>query len=198
EKIIEWKSKLGKDTCIILLLSGVLLFIIAIPTKKTTNPTKELMPNTKEKEIQTMTREEDWKDEELTYTQYMEEKVAKTLSAMDGVGKTKVMITLRASKEQVIEKDIPNTRSITTESDAEGGNRNVNDRSSEEVTVYITDAEGNQIPYVIKQLEPDIEGVVVVAEGGGNAFVNASITEVLQALFGIEAHKIKVVQMNLT
>ena len=50
--------------------------------------------------------------------------------------------------------------------------------------------------YVSKIREPSIEGVTVVAQGGGNAVIQKNITEVIQALFGIEAHKIKVVKMK--
>ena len=41
-----------------------------------------------------------------------------------------------------------------------------------------------------------MEGVSVVAEGGDNAVVQNNISDIVQALFGIEAHKIKVVKMK--
>lgn len=41
----------------------------------------------------------------------------------------------------------------------------------------------------------EIEGVVVCAKGAGNGKVAKNISEVIQALFGIEAHKIKIVKM---
>ena len=40
----------------------------------------------------------------------------------------------------------------------------------------------------------EIEGVVVIAEGGGNAIVVRNITEVVQALFDVDSHKIKVIE----
>ena len=39
-----------------------------------------------------------------------------------------------------------------------------------------------------------VEGVVIVAEGGGNAVVVKQITEIVQALFDVDAHKIKVIE----
>ena len=42
-----------------------------------------------------------------------------------------------------------------------------------------------------KELAPEVEGVVVIADGGDNAVVAQNITEAVQALFGVEAHKIK-------
>ena len=46
--------------------------------------------------------------------------------------------------------------------------------------------------YVIKTAYPKVEGVVVVAQGAGTGKVTQHITEAVQALFGIELHKIKV------
>jgi stage III sporulation protein AG len=43
-----------------------------------------------------------------------------------------------------------------------------------------------------------VEGVVVIAEGGGNAVVIKNITEAIQALFDVDTHKIKVMKRNQT
>ena len=39
-------------------------------------------------------------------------------------------------------------------------------------------------------------GVVVVAEGAGNATVDARITEAVKALFSVDSHKISIVKMK--
>ena len=56
---------------------------------------------------------------------------------------------------------------------------------------------GTSEPYVVKTLSPEIEGVLVVAEGAGSGIVNRTIVEAVQALFGVEAHKVKVVKMEV-
>lgn len=219
EKIREWlgHQKIGKDTYIIMILAGILLFIVALPIKDTqkmqketgqyadSNSSQSLLPITgitglDGKNTEAITAQNDntmnSTDELDRYTQHLEEKLEKVLNAMEGVGSVKVMITVNASGEQIIEKDLPNSKSVTTEADADGGNRSINEYENKESTVYLTDSNGNQIPYVVKQLEPAIEGVMVVAEGGGNPIINKNITEVIQALFDIEAHKIVVVKMK--
>lgn len=135
-------------------------------------------------------------DSTQIYVNHLEQRLEEMLTAVEGVGKVKVMITLQATSERIIEKDQPTDRSITTENDGEGGSRNSNDIINDETTVYITDGEGNQIPYVVKELEPVIEGVTVVAQGGGNPVINKNITDIIQALFGIQPHKIMVVKMK--
>ncbi len=43
---------------------------------------------------------------------------------------------------------------------------------------------------------PEIEGVVVVAQGGGEPTVVSEITSAIEALLGVPAHKIKVLKMS--
>lgn len=47
-----------------------------------------------------------------------------------------------------------------------------------------------------KILYPQVEGVLVSCEGAGIGTVNSEITQALQALFDLDAHKIKVLSMN--
>ena len=42
-----------------------------------------------------------------------------------------------------------------------------------------------------------VEGVVVVAQGAGNATIDKNILDVVMALFDVEVHKIKIVKMSL-
>lgn len=129
--------------------------------------------------------------EQEQYIKEMEEKAETLLSCVKGAGQVKVMITLSASSEKVVEKDMPVTRSQTTEQDSQGGSRMVSEFATEDETVY---RKGNSCeePYVIKTLSPSVEGVVVVAEGAGNGEVNKDLSEAVQILFGVEAHRVKV------
>ena len=196
-------SKTKKENMIILILLGVLLFIISLPTKE--NTTKE---NKSVKSVLTDSRSdiiEETKNTEATvtsetmeqeYITYLEETLEKTLSYVEGVGKIKVMVTVSNSQKEVVEKDRVTNRSSTTETDSEGGSRNINSTESTETTLYTVDEEGNQIPYVTQVYEPEITGVMVVAQGAGRENVNSNISEAIQALFGIEAHKIKIAKMK--
>ena len=44
----------------------------------------------------------------------------------------------------------------------------------------------------MKTLQPEVEGVLVVAEGADSSVVKKNITEAVEVLFGIDAHRIKV------
>ena len=128
------------------------------------------------------------------YGAYLEQKTAQTLENVEGVGKVTVMITLKSSGQKVVEKDRSSTNQTTDEEDSSGGTRVTEDSSSDQTSVYEQNSDGSQSPYISKELSPEIEGVVVIADGGDNAVVVRNITEAVQALFGVEAHKIKIMK----
>ena len=194
-RLASWKKKLTKENMAILALLGILLMVIALPVKKTENTRDETgLSDTGSDTMKTSETEKD--DGDGSYTQEVENRLEALLSSMDGVGEVKVMVTLSSSVEQVVEKDVPYSMDTTKETDSAGGSRDVVNSKQEETTVYVTDQAGNKTPYISKTLEPAIEGVTGGAQGGGNAVVQKNITDVIQALFGVEAHKIKVVKMK--
>lgn len=196
----SWKKWFRRDNLLILILSGVLLFIIALPTKGSDNGKKtgqtdsgrEAQQETGSGQGGGYTASEYVSDAD--FASELETRLEGVLSQMSGVGKVKVMITLQSSEELVVEKDEPTDRSNTNESDSAGGNRIITQVESAPSTVFRTNGSESE-PYVVKTLSPRVEGVVVVAQGAGNGTVNQNITEMVQALFGVEAHKVKVVKM---
>lgn len=199
------RAKMGKDQFVICILAGILLIVIAVPSpeKKSRKAAEYGLLDSKSDIIEENNGSEDDIGLEIEkinsteeYERYMENKLEQAISAMEGAGKVKVMVTVSSSEELVVEKDIPITRSDTQETDSEGGNRNVNEYKQEEETVYSRQSDGGSAPYVVKTLQPLIEGVVVVAQGGDRPEVRRNITEAIVALFDIEPHKIKVVKMK--
>lgn len=203
-----------KDNMIILILTGILFLVIAWPVggndKKETNVTD--LWDRKSDSINLSDRQKEMLYEEMAATEQagadsqilqeenmvkeLEEKLENLLSSVQGVGQVKVMLTLADKGEKIVEKDIPLERSNVVENDSAGGNRSTNEMFSQEETVYITNSEGEKIPYVIRETSARVLGVSVVAQGGDREEVQKNISEMIQALFGIEEHKIKVVKMK--
>lgn len=182
-----------KDQLVIILLFGVLLLVIAIPVE----PGKE-----KQGEKETVQEGESALEgtKEIlsadSYERQQEERLKEVLEKVEGVGRAEVMITLHASSQKVVEKDAPSRSQRVEESDSQGGNRTTQENEREETTVYEEGNDGIRTPYVIQELEPMVEGVIVIAEGGGNPAVKQNILEAVQALFPVEAHKIKIMKME--
>ena len=133
-------------------------------------------------------------EEQESYEATLERKLEAALQYVEGVGKTKVVITLKSSAEKIIEKDEQSQSNTVQEEDSQGGTRVSQDNSFTGTSVYQQGEDGIQSPYVSKELTPEIEGVLVIAQGGDNAVTVKNITEAVQALFGIEAHKIKIMK----
>ena len=53
---------------------------------------------------------------------------------------------------------------------------------------------GQDEPLLESELLPEISGIVISAQGGDNPSIQAEITEAMEALFGLPAHKIKVLK----
>ena len=115
------KSLPKKNTWMILLLVGVLLVVIAIPTKT-------------EPGVNSLSIYDDVSPNETD----MEKRLQSLLQQMQGVGEVHTMITYRDDKQ--------------------------------------------------------VEGIVIIADGGGDAVVVRNITEVVRALFDVDSHKIKVIE----
>ena len=115
------KSLPKKNTWMILLLIGILLVVIAIPTKT-------------EPRVNSLSIYDDVSPNETD----MEKRLQSLLQQMQGVGEVHTMITYRDDKQ--------------------------------------------------------VEGIVIIADGGGDAVVVRNITEVVRALFDVDSHKIKVIE----
>ncbi len=188
KKIQKWFQK---DNLIILVLAGILLLVINLPTEKKESDSKK---STVEVGTMVSATEERRFGDLYEYTEYLEKKLESVLVNMKGVGRVKIMLTLETSEEQVVEKDEPMTRDNTTETDTEGGNRVIYKMDSGQETVFMK--QGNdEIPYVSKTVLPQISGVLIIAQGAGQGNHSKNISEIAQALFGVEAHKVKVVPM---
>ena len=198
-----------RDNLLILVLLGVLLFIVALPVKKEAPATTDTGTEITEQYNagiltssgqQNVTQQDtvDVGTQAVTagsteeYAVYLEEKLKKMLESVRGVGEVEVMITLESSEERIVEKDMTAERSQTEEQDSAGGTRTVSSSNTGYQTVYQEGSQGS--PFVVKTLTPKVEGVLVVAEGAGKGNMTGEITQIAQALFGVEAHKVKVLE----
>ncbi len=181
-------KKLSMDKLLLILLAGIALVILSIPNgEKKSEKTKEEIKKEPENII-AVTND--------TYEKLLEDRLMELLSNVEGVGKTKVMITIKSTGEKVILKERPYSKSTSSETDSEGGKRDTEEITQSEVVVYIEGSDGSKTPYVMKETEPQIEGIVVIAEGGDNIYIIKDIKEAVAALFDVPSHKIKVMKMK--
>ena len=172
-------KKIKKEQLLIGALIGILLLVIAIP-----------VPDSEKNESK-----EELSPEEVSEREYsLEVELKEILQRISGVGRTEVFITYEDDGKIIVEKDESVSEELIEEADSSGGTRTTTSTRNEKATVY-----GNaEEPYVIQELSPTIKGILVVAEGGGNMAVKKQIQETIEALFGLDSHKISIMKMEVT
>ena len=188
-------KEIGLPKLALIFIVGVMLIILSFADifASSKNKGKEIA---EEKEITSEKGTNMTSHSENTYIEEMENKFESILRKVSGVGEVKVMLRLRASSEQVTLKDNPYTQEGLNEEDGEGGRRSNNKVQREDSSVLVSDKDGRTVPYIIQEIEPEIEGVVVIAEGGDNPQITSDIMEAAEVLFGVPAHKVKVMKMD--
>lgn len=224
EKIVENLKQMGKDRFLLLFFAGLLCVFLSYSfsgTKKEETGKNEK----KESKAQLLKTEEaalsfadaghtDEKTKEqaglanykslqnaanenilLFYEDYYEQKLTNFLSQMYGAGKVQVLVTMEDSPEYIVAKNSPYTRK--NEEERKGGDtKTVTEIQNESEYVFYETEGGQKEPIILKQLAPRIKGVVVLAQGAEKTSVSREITLLLEALFGIDSHKIKVAKLS--
>ena len=194
-----------KDQLLILLLLGILLLVIAIPTNEKDRSFDSSLPDGQDQAEGQNSLEDTLgagdmaaavQRESVSYEELYAQKLESFLSQVEGVGQVRVLIKVRASREQVVEKDTPVRENEEAGTDENGSTTTVRETEQEETTVYEETQDGRQIPYVVKEYEPEIEGVIVAAQGADQPAVVQNILEAVQALLKVEVHKVKVLKMK--
>lgn len=132
----------------------------------------------------------------FSYEHELEKRLEQILGGMEGITSVDVMITLSATSEKVLEKSIQleeNKQEIEKGS-GESLEKSVTSSLSQKNEALLTGNTSGSMPYIIKEMSPSIQGVVVAARGNITQTKIREISEAVQALFGIEAHKIKVIE----
>ena len=192
KKFFDWKhgENADKNKWLIAVLVGALLLVVALPSGE-----KNEKNSGKGEESVTTATTDSGGTKADHYRRQLETELAQMLEEMEGVGKVKVMITLKDSGERVVEKDRSDSSTVSEETEQEALKRRETQLQSEETTVY-ADRETNE-PFVSKENRPAVEGVLILAEGGDSTAVKQNISDAVLALFHVDAHKIKVVKMSV-
>ncbi len=124
-----------------------------------------------------------------------EMKLKKILSSIKGTGKVEVMITYKSSKEVVPATSTVSSKTETEEMDSNGGVRNIKQTDTNTQPVSINTKEGSEA-LIIKEIEPEIQGVLVIAEGADDLRVRLELERAVQTVLGLDANQVEVFEME--
>ena len=109
----------------------------------------------------------------------LEDRIAKTLSKIEGAGDVSLVLTVKGGIECIYAVDTE----YSEESDAYEENT---------TTVLISTGSGTEEAAVVQQVYPEFQGALVVCEGGDDPVIKLLITQAVSALTGLRTDKITV------
>ena len=171
ERVFAAVREMKREQWLICGLAGLLLLVIAAPVKQ-----------------------KEQTDDQIR--QSYEKQLESVLSQVEGVGAVQVAVAMESTGKKQVEKDSPEDTSTSSEKGDSGTQRSSQTVTTGETTVYEDTGDGGQTPYISSSTYPEIRGVIVVAQGGGNPVIVQQIQEAVIALFHVEAHEIKVLKMK--
>jgi len=133
---------------------------------------------------------------ESAYVTNLEKRLEDTLSQIDGAGKVSVMLTLAYGRALDVAEDKTTNESVTKDSGTQGGQRTTQSSSAESKKIIITGSDGVSAPLVLREVQPKIEGVIIIAEGGDNIFVKEALTSAAEAVLGLDMTNVQIFKMK--
>lgn len=172
-----WNGKKGKLILAVGLLGILLIFLSTFfpdreTSKSTETPTEPTMsvPSTEE------------------YRQEYETALLELVKSIRGAGNAQVFVTLETGVQYVYETEENKTADTQNESP-----QSHSTKSTLEKTILLVEGEnGRKQPVLRTTLEPEVRGVVVVCEGGGDVRIVERVTSAVTAMLGVSTTKVAV------
>jgi stage III sporulation protein AG len=124
----------------------------------------------------------------------LETKLADMLSAIKGAGKVSVMIMYDGGMEIVTAESKSVTTNKTT--DTSGGADRITENTTETSTPIIINEGGKSKPIILKEIMPEILGVMIVAEGADNVSVRMELLKAAAGILDVNADIIEIFTMQ--
>ncbi|MGI6701652.1 MAG: hypothetical protein ACOX3U_04240 [Christensenellales bacterium] len=169
-KFTEWLNKLKKikniEIVIAVVVLALILIIYAGASAAKKNDTKD--------------------DKYISSDDPVETRLEEILSKIDGAGSVDVMITYKGSVEYVT----ANTSNVNTNTSTDTNRTNTT--TSTTTSPVIVNNNGSSGPVIIKEIHPDVKGVIVVADGAENIRVRLELMRAVMVALDIGSQNIEI------
>ncbi len=126
------------------------------------------------------------------YKRQLQDELALFLSRVDGAGRVAVEVSLDGGYKYSFAVNNTIEENTTQEKDASGSRMVASKRGTEQV-VTVRGSTGEE-PLLVEVREPEIKGVMVLAEGAGNSQVKAKLAQAVRTFLGIPAYRVTVLE----
>lgn len=111
------------------------------------------------------------------------------LNQVEGAGEVAVSVALAAGPEQNYAENSTKIRSDIEEKDTSGGTRSTSETNEKTELVF---SQNGGSALVIQEIGPEIKGVLVVAEGAEEPLIRAQLSEAIQTILNLPAHRVMI------
>lgn len=132
------------------------------------------------------------------YIAKTEEKLKALIIRIEGVGKAEVMVTLANSGEYVYAQEEKRNLDKNVEPGGEAGDKITSKENTQSSYILVESGYGSKEPLIRTQLEPKIQGVVIVCEGAGDVKVKQSLINVVTTTLNIPTTRVCVEKIAIT
>ena len=124
-------------------------------------------------------------------TDAVEARLKRVLSSIRGAGEVEVMITYETGRELVTAM----TSNVTESSSTNTAGNSANESSEMSEPATVNGANGNE-PIVLYEKEPQVRGVLVVADGAADVAVRMNLQRAVQAVLDVPLSNIEVFERS--
>ncbi len=136
-----------------------------------------------------------WVENNSTTENRDEQRLKEILSAIKGAGKVEVMVTYSSGKEIIPAMNTVESTTTTEEEDSSGGTRIINQTDINSQPSTFNDTEGSK-PIILKEVEPEIKGVIIISEGAEDIRVKMELMKAVQVALGVKPNQVEVFPME--
>jgi stage III sporulation protein AG len=190
----KMRKKIVPKLILALLALGILLMFSGslFQTKKDVVPAFSQQPNNSEpKDVAAFSQKNSSSSQIEKEEKKFEEQLKDLLEGIVGVKDVTVVVNLDSTDTKVLEKDRVNRSQQTSETDRDGGKRDVEDQSLDEKIVIIREGD-KETPIVVRTEKPEVRGVAITAKGADNIEVKKMIIDAVTRMLGVPSHRVSV------
>jgi stage III sporulation protein AG len=118
----------------------------------------------------------------------LESELARTLSAIAGVGQVRVELNLKSGNRKIWERQLNVSKRVTQEQ----GTVNTEESNNDQL-VIAKGQDGRDAPILKEELAPEIQGVIVVASGAVDSRIKQLLISTVMTLLNLPAHRVMVI-----
>lgn len=170
EKLKAFFTKQNRTKLIVILgICGMVLIMIS-----------ELIPDSKSEETGVKVSSDPVTEDTYEYKRQIETELSDILGKIKGVGEIHVMVTIEGTTEYVYAEE------LDTDTDKDG------EKISEQYKnqIVMTEENGKKDALVRKIIKPQISGVVIVCQGGGDVSLNERVLKAASTALNLPSSKI--------